>query len=602
MKTYQTLLTVLLAILGVTVIVSCSDDKPGTEQSAIRVTPDSLSFAAEGDTALLTVECATPWQIEQCEGNLWCKDSLNQANLMQVVLVGKANHTSETRTARFVFKGGGQETIVTIVQKAGQATTSSISYPQVESNIPLQALTDERGNIIPDFSHIGYMGSEQDIPNVSIAQTLTAPANGSDATELIQNAINTVSTQGGGAILLKAGIYKIGNTLNVKANNVVLRGEGDATKLIATKREKYTLIAFSGSGKLSPNSTSNMNIVEKYVPVGRFWVVVSNPETFQVGDNVVIFRPGTLNWIHDLKMDQIPGGASQWNPKSYNVMAERRITHILGDTLHFDNPVMMAIEENYGGGAVFKASYTGRIHGCGVENLLIESEYASDTDNEHGWTAITIDKAEHCWVRDVTSRYFGYGLVELKSGARYVTVRDCKCLDAKSVITGGNRYSFCISAAQQCLIIDCEATEGRHDCVTGSRGCGPNAFVRVTCRQTHSDSGPHHRWNVGTLYDNINSDGQINVQDRGEMGSGHGWAGANQVLWNCKGAKVCVQNPWVSANNYSIGTKGTKYAGAYKGRPDGIWVKPGETVTPQSLFDAQLKLRKQTGRLYHSQP
>lgn len=90
------------------------------------------------------------------------------------------------------------------------------------------------------------------------------------------------------------------------------------------------------------------------------------------------------------------------------------------------------------------------------------------------------------------------------------------------------------------------------------------------------------------------------MQDRADMGSGHGWAGANQFLWNCKGDRITVQNPWVSAKNFSIGTKGNKHEGARKGRPDGVWIMQGKDVTPVSLYDAQLALRKQDGRLYHT--
>jgi len=66
-----------------------------------------------------------------------------------------------------------------------------------------------------------------------------------------------------------------------------------------------------------------------------------------------------------------------------------------------------------------------------------------------------------------------------------------------------------------------------------------------------------------------NTDGEINVQDRGDWGTGHGWAGANQVLWNCKASRVAVQSPWVSAKNYCIGLTGSKYAGRFTDRPDG---------------------------------
>ncbi len=55
-------------------------------------------------------------------------------------------------------------------------------------------------------------------------------------------------------------------------------------------------------------------------------------------------------------------------------------------------------------------------------------------------------------------------------------------------------------------------------------------FYNCISINAFSDIGPHHRWATGTLYDNVVTDKEINVQDRGNMGSGHGWAGVTQVL------------------------------------------------------------------------
>ena len=76
------------------------------------------------------------------------------------------------------------------------------------------------------------------------------------------------------------------------------------------------------------------------------------------------------------------------------------------------------------------------------------------------------------------------------------------------------------------------------------------------------------------------------------MGPGHGWAGVNEVLWNCEGAQVVVQSPWVLGRNYSVGTIGEKHPGYMKERPDGVWVSHGSHVEPASLYEAQLALRR----------
>ena len=132
------------------------------------------------------------------------------------------------------------------------------------------------------------------------------------------------------------------------------------------------------------------------------------------------------------------------------------------------------------------------------------------------------------------------------------------------------------------LVAGCYTTEGRHDYVTGGRTAGPNVFHNCTSVNAHNDIGPHQRWATGTLYDNVRTDGIINVQER--RSGGHGWTGVTQVLWNCTGAKTSVQSPWVSGKNYAIAVQGDKYAGRYySDRPDGEWELFNQAVVPKSL-------------------
>jgi len=141
--------------------------------------------------------------------------------------------------------------------------------------------------------------------------------------------------------------------------------------------------------------------------------------------------------------------------------------------------------------------------------------------------------------------------------------------------------------------MNCHSTEGRHDYVTGARVCGPNVFYNCTAKNTHADIGPHHRWSSGTLYDNITTDGEINIQDRGNYGSGHGWVGVTQILWNCRAKSATVQSPYVNGKNYCIGLRGKKAAGRFKDRPDGEWEGQNmEGLEPVSLYKAQLAERR----------
>ena len=108
--------------------------------------------------------------------------------------------------------------------------------------------------------------------------------------------------------------------------------------------------------------------------------------------------------------------------------------------------------------------------------------------------------------------------------------------------------------------------------------------------QAFSDTGPHHRWSVGTLFDNVKVSGNaINVQDRQASGTGHGWAGALKVLWNCEADSIVCQKPPTS-QNYAIGCVAEKASGWHE-REDGHWESHGEQVEPRSLYYTQLKDR-----------
>jgi hypothetical protein len=470
-------------------------------------------------------------------------------------------------------------------------------FVRLNKNGSLEYLPDEKGNTIPDFSRVGYYHGDKEIPTVAVVKTIS-PAD--DAEQQIQTAIAELSKQPldktgfRGAILLKKGTYTINNKINIPASGIILRGEGDGTKLIAAGTVNRPLIDVQGSGNIQEIAGTRTKITDEYVPVGKNSFYVASSKGYKVGDRIIVYRPGTDQWVHDLKMDQITerNGTKQWKASEYNLQFEREIIKIEGNKIFIDNPIVLAMETKYGGGEIFKYSFNGRISNVGIENLYCESEYQTDTSENHSWDAILFDKIENGWVGNVTAKYFAYSCVHLGSKAKNISVLNCGCFDHKSVITGGRRYSFC-NEGEQNLFINCHTTDGRHDFVTQARTCGPNVFYNCTAKKTHADIGPHHRWSSGTLYDNIITDGEINVQDRGNYGSGHGWVGVTQILWNCSVKRAALQNPWVNGENYCIGLKGEKAAGRFPDRPDGEWEGQNKDgLQPKSLYMAQLVARK----------
>ena len=498
----------------------------------------------------------------------------------------------------------------------------------------LQYLADEQGNRIPDFSNCGYGGGGVVLPTVAVTATLS-PGPG-DMTVTIQQAIDVLGKAtpdaGGirGALLLKRGQYHIGGTLQIHDSGIILRGEGqgeDGTVLIAEGNTQHTLIECAGNGIRGFDLHQAAQISNDYVPVGAKEFDVDNTARLKVGQTVWINRPATPEWLHAIGMDRIPPHRADpahdsekvqpWDA-SYYLRFDRLITAIDGHHVTIDAPIVNALEKQYGGGTVIPYHFEGRIEKVGFENLRVDSVFAGkpeDNDEKHGWIAIDFKKIQNAWIRDVTSTHFGFGLVNIGRDAKWVTVQDCTCLDPVSQITGGRRYSYNIMG-ELSVVQRCKSREGRHDIALDSRVPGPNVFLDCTAQNAHDDAGPHHRWSTGTLFDNVDTH-IIDLQDRLNMGSGHGWAGANSVLWNCRVDEFRIQDP-PTAHNWAIGVIGKQMPPSfmvnneYRARvPDAYFAAHpqmdpawgfdpsntgtldsiGKPVTPRSLYLEQLRER-----------
>jgi len=491
--------------------------------------------------------------------------------------------------------------------QAEEANVSKLVYPN--ENGRLVYTPDELGNIIPDFSHCGYRGGGIALPNLPVVATVEPVFEGDDTARL-QAIIDDVSTRPKdadgfrGAILFKKGEYRIAETLHVRASGVVLRGEGngeDATVFIATGKGKRTLIAFSGKGKPKEIDGTRQAIVDDYVPVGSRTIEVGNASNFTVGDQIIVHRPSTAEWIAKLGMDRIEmkhPKVRQWEPGTYDFHFDRTIIAKEGNHITIDAPIGNAIEREYGGGSIYKYEYLERIEQVGIEQIRGISEFDSSipdrreggfADEDHGWDFVVFSRAQNVWARNVTSVHFGYSCVTVGSLVKWMTVEDSQCLDPVSQVTGGRRYSFPIHG-QLSLVQRCYTRRGRHDYVVHARVPGPNAFVDCVADHAFSDTGPHHRWSVCTLFDNVIVKGNaINVQDRQSSGTGHGWAGAQKVLWNCEAESFIVQKPPTS-QNYCIGCIGEKKDGRFN-HESGHWESHGQKVTPRSLYLKQLEDR-----------
>ena len=465
------------------------------------------------------------------------------------------------------------------------------------------------GDRIPDFSSVGYKAGDQAIPTVPTAVTISPTGNGIDDTRAIQAAIDQVSALPigpdgfRGAVQLTAGEFLVSASVDIRASGVVLRGAGDqangGTIIRGTGTRQRSLVNVDTSGSRAQIGNSERTVLDKYVPVGATSLRVADASSFQVGDDIVVFRPSTAEWISALGTDQIPprpdgGTVVQWQPGNHDLHSERKVTRIEGDRLFFDVPITNSLDEQFGGGTVYKYSFANRLENVGIEDVRGVSDFEAGNpfDENHATGFISIDGVDNAWVRGTTSQHFIRNAVSIEGDAKHVTIEDSHSIDPVSIITGGRRYSFEVDG-QLNLVRDSTADEGRHDFMLNSPSPGPNVFFNSVATNANSDTGPHQRWSTGGLFDNIIVDGdQINVRNRGYFGTGHGWAGANMVIWNSEADSFIVQNP-PTAQNWVIGSVGTIVNDTRFGQQEsGLFDQHGQNVQTQSLYLQQLADRQ----------
>ena len=505
--------------------------------------------------------------------------------------------------------------------------TTTLVYPGTDGKLVYVA--DSLGNKIPDFSNAGYKGGGVPIPYVATKVTVWPVK--SDNSANIQAAIDQVSSlpldASGyrGAVLLKMGLYPLETPLSIKVSGVVLRGEGMSdigTVLVgriptseAGKRAiRQGLIIISGASGVTPIEETRQTILDKYVPVGSRSFTVASAKGFKAGDKVQVRRIGNQDWINEL--GENPEGAGKFSWRPFNILYDRVVVAVTGNSITIDAPILCAIETRWGGGDIVKYDDPGRIEQVGIENLRAISEYDPTVrmtaygnidrgswddprphydgdeyfaDENHYFTFIGISNAKNAWVRNVTALHFASSLVSVSASSKWVTVQDCESWEPVSIRAGARRFTYMLSG-QLSLVQRCYSQKGRHSFVMGGSGASGNVFLDCEAINPYSTSEPHSTWVTGSLYDNVKA--QLSARYWKDISIG--WAGANIVFWNCEGDYMIQKPP--TAQNYSfghIGLSAVVFNAIYQdyGKPRGHVEYMDIHVTPRSLYLTQLKER-----------
>jgi autotransporter-associated beta strand protein len=485
---------------------------------------------------------------------------------------------------------------------AADAPPSSWVYSGADGTLQYQATA--AGDKILDFSGAGYMGGTQNIPLAPVVLTLNPTGTSADDTSRIQAAIDQVSSMPlinglRGAILFTAGTYNISSTLNIDASGVVLRGQGQGptgTLFYSTGTTMYNVISAkpTGSTSFSAVSGTTSTIADSYVPVGTtsFHVAAADISKYHVGDKIVVNRPATQAWITAIGMDSTGLGTEAWTPSSTHIQMDRTITAISGNTITVNLPLTNSLDSTnnnaFGGGTIFKYT-TNRITNVGIENMRFDTVFTSTSDMNHANRPIEYDGVMNGWIRNTTELHF-YNGPYFGAYSEFNTLQDTLFKDAV-----GDSHTGGDALGGQTALLARNYTDNTHApfVTQDSKTVGPSAFVFDTAKDSLQSVGPHQRWATGVLWDNIKvtngttGSGGIELVNRGNFGSGQGWAGANMVTWNTSSPWVDVESP-PTAQNWAIGAISPNRRVNFTG-PEGIYDQFGTRVAPNSLYIAQLK-------------
>lgn len=478
----------------------------------------------------------------------------------------------------------------------------------------LTYVPDYKGNTVIDYSNAGYKGGGVEIPNIPVRVILEPSKDTeSDDAERIQNAIDMLGRldpdENGfrGAILLKAGTFRVSRSIRLDKSGIVIKGEGDGhesikqhpqplgpdnwfdyqqsekaekniTKVVATwiadSYNKNTAVFNLAGGNILAENT--IEIADQYVPVGSRTIRLQNVNGLKAGDYIRINRIINASWAQDLKMDVITDApsvpsANQWAvdgklERAYTDAHQERTIQSVDprtNTVTLVEPIADPLNMKYGISTVTRFTSGNRVQNAGIENIQILSRfdksstaensafginYKSYDDEYHAQVAIRIGNAENIWVRRVTNYHIDVA-VNISDGARWVTVQDVNCLEPVSGTGGERRYSFTNSGGSLILNQRNYARYTRHGFIIMGHVMGPNVFYNNRSDYQFDANEPHLRWSTGGLFDNIK--GRIYVQNRWNNGTAHGWAGSNYTLYNCEGKFIISQNQL--AANYIFG-------------------------------------------------
>ena len=490
-----------------------------------------------------------------------------------------------------------------------------------------QSATDRSpANILTDYSFAGYEHGEKGIPDVQgpVFKVTDYGAKADDAIsdeDALRKAVAAAENAGGGVVLFPAGKFLIwadrnkADVIRISKSGVVIRGAGcgkggtviraihsgyrmgpyavpKGTK-DADGKDDWSKIPYffmfegvEGGKKEAGKSTAVIGAVKR----GSFTIPVKSIEGFKVGEWVVV-KAATPKLDAELMCGLQPDPTWTRIIKDGSSISElHQVKEIQGENLILKEPVLVNLGADFEA-KIFPVTLIERV---GVEDMALQGgwrgafvHHRSALDDE-GWDGIQFKGVANGWVRRCSFLNVNTAVYLRDSVA-------CSILENRFA---GNKGHYDVAIRSNCSFnmmgLTEETTAPQHGASTGNRSAGTVVWRWLMSKASTVDS--HGNGPYATLIDRV--DGGTMTRSGGPAPSFPNhlrW----MVFWNFFYDSDDEQpiNFW----NYEKGKEAKFVKPLFVGlhgksvrlKEDSVEANeyPGTPVSPESLYEAQLKLR-----------
>ncbi|MDA8791768.1 glycoside hydrolase family 55 protein [Bacteriovoracaceae bacterium] len=504
---------------------------------------------------------------------------------------------------------------------------------------------NQNGAKLQDYSFAGYKNSNESLPNwdsfglvkFKVDDYGGDPSGQSFSDDAIHEAIADAIANNGGIIMFSPGTYKIKDQFQINNSNIFIVGTKsvsapsdtenftniitDYIGLPGNKPENlsgsYGTFVFNGGGGLSnsKNLAQNMEIDDTEIKLNSI-------DGFSVGDDIVIIRNVSSQWVNDWGMGSYWGDMIGEN----KVIEKRHIVSINtpGKKLVLNAPTRHFLKASEG--SVKKA--TALIENVGVYNIRFNNALATiGTAEELGGNRmafIKIANAKNAIISNIitfdragdsTNRHMADSGI-MFSNVKDSTISNANIFSTQNRLENGHGYGLNLIATSHVLIHGSDIGHNRHNYVFNGNNLDKegNAVVSSKSKASYAkncsgDNGNgicvtikaagidcHGSASVGMLFTDVTVDDKIECKNRKHYSSNAGQTGTNITMWNARGdGKVRFkgmefhQDGHGFVRGYMIGT-----GPGFGMKGDSDWREhkgDASSLQPQNLFCDQLARR-----------